>query len=166
MSGKILITTGLHNSIQCSDNTSVIGAKAIPKIECNYNTLSLCLLLWLLAPSLWLLIYCGLCLSRTDFCSPSLNVSFFSPRELTPYLCNIFPASRQNVGKVSSPCSIILSHLSKTGVYAMLCMFCHTISIQGVLVCSQCSWGWTSPKSQSRNAVIFRGLKENGTKQD
>jgi len=87
LSGEILITTVLHKSIQCSDTTSVTGAKAIPKIESKYNTLSFCLLLWLLASSLWLLIYCGLCLSLTDFCSPSLNVSFFSPRELTPHLC-------------------------------------------------------------------------------
>lgn len=138
MSGKILITTVLHNSIQCSDTTPVTGAKAIPKIECKYNTLSLCLLLWLLAPSLWLLIYCGLCLSLTDFCSPSLNVSFFLPRELTPHLCYLFPAPRYNVVKFFSPCHVILSHLSKTGVYIMLYIFCNTISSQEAMVCTQC----------------------------
>lgn len=138
LSGKILITTALHNSIHCFDTTLVRCAKAIPKLESKYNTLSLCLLLWLLAPSLWLLIYC---VPFSYWVLPSFTqcVLFLTQRINTPSLLSLLSAPRQKVGKFSSPCHAILSHLSKTGVCIMLYIF-HNITIsQDAIVCAPCS---------------------------
>lgn len=59
----------------------------------------------------------------------------------TPSLPSLFPPPRYNVVKFSSPCHVILSHLSKTGVYIMLYIFCNTISSQDAMVCTQCYFG-------------------------
>lgn len=147
----------------------MIRAKSSPKLESKYNTLSLCLLLQLLASFLWLLIYCGLCLSLTDFCPPSLNVPLFSSTELTPHFFSLFfPAPTYNVVKFFSPCHIIPSHLSKTGVCIMFYIFCSIISSQDAIVCAQCylcsaSCTAGGHKSQSRSAQICSGMKGKST---
>lgn len=159
LSDKILITTVLHISIQSSNTTSLIRAKWSPKLESKYNTLSLCLLLWLPASFLCLLIYCGLCLSLTDFCPPSLNVPLFSSTELIPHFSSLFfPAPRYKVVKFFPPCHIIPSHLSKTGVCIMFYIFCNIISSQDAIVCAQCYLYSASRTAGGPNIKIRAGV--------
>lgn len=64
-------------------------------------------------------------------------VLFLTQRINSPSLLSLFPAPRYNVVNFSSPCLVILSHLSKTAVCILLCVFCNVISSQDATVCTQ-----------------------------
>lgn len=163
LSGKILITTALHNSIHCFDTTLVRCAKAIPKLESKYNTLSLCLLLWLLAPSLWLLIYC---VPFSYWVLPSFTqcVLFLTQRINTPSLLSLLSCSQTESREVlfSLSCYSFPSlkdrslhnalHLPQHN-YQPGCNCLRSVFLHG----AKCS-GWTSYRRQNRNAEIFRGI--------